>query len=109
MYSFPELIKEIRDAASLTQAEFGNTLGVSTILISMIETGQKEVSKSFLLKLAERMEVHPASITPFLFIDSNVPFTATSGVERSVATWGEKMQKMLIKQRAKKLKAYAGQ
>ncbi|MFZ2975421.1 MAG: helix-turn-helix transcriptional regulator [Candidatus Moraniibacteriota bacterium] len=103
MYTFSELIKKIRDEAGLTQADFADAIGVSAVLITMIETGQKEVSKNFLLKLADRMNVHPSSITPFLFINKENPISSNSKIERSFINWGEKMQTLLIKDRAKNL------
>ena len=107
MYTFPVLIKKIRDEAGLTQPEFAKELGVSAVLIAMVETGQKEVSKNLLLKLAERLDVHPSSITPFLFADQNSPLPAVSGVEKMFLNWGEKMQTFLIKDRASRLKKKA--
>jgi len=107
MYTFPELIKKIRDEAGLTQAEFAKALGVSAVLITMVETGQKEVSKNLLLKLANRINVHPTSITPFLFISKDNPMEAVSGIEQTFIKWGEKMQMYLIKDRSKILKKYA--
>ena len=106
MYTFPELIKKIRETAGLTQADFAKALDVSSVLIAMVETGQKEVSKSLLLKLAEKMDVHPSSITPFLFIDEHGPIKPSSGMERMFIKWGEKMQMHLIKYRAKLLKKH---
>ena len=107
MYTFPELIKKIRDEAGLTQAEFATALDVSAVLIAMIETGQKEVSKNFILKLAELMNVHPVSITPFLFVGNEE--ASSVGIEKTLIKWGEKMQVYLIKDRAKKLHQYAKQ
>lgn len=107
MYTFPQLIRKIRDAAELTQAEFAEALGVSVVLVTMIETGQKEVSKKLLLKLAECMNVHPASLTPFLFTDPKDSFKNSSKTEQVMIEWGEKMQDMLIKDRSNLLKKYA--
>ena len=107
MYTFPELIRKIREEAGLTQAQFAAALNVSAVLIAMVETGQKEVSKSLLIKLAELMNVQPTSITPFLFISENDKNQATSGIEKTLIKWGEKMQKHLINERAKSLKIYA--
>ncbi len=107
MYTFPELIKKIRDEAGLTQAEFAKALDVSAVLIAMVETGQKKVSKKLILRLAEKMKVHPTSITPFLFIDEDYPLKKESKLEKVFMNWGEKMQMMLIKDRAKILKKYA--
>jgi transcriptional regulator with XRE-family HTH domain len=106
MYTFPELIRKIRDKAELTQAEFAEALGISTILVTMIETGKKEVSKKLLVKLAEKMNVHPASITPFLFINEGYSFKNPSTTERLLIKWGEKMQNLLIEDRALLLKKY---
>ena len=105
MYTFQGLIKKIRSESGLTQAEFARALNVSAVLIAMIESGQKEVSKNFVLKLAELLRVHPVSITPFLFI-SNDKNHAT-GLEKDFLSWGQKMQTLLIQKRAKELKKYA--
>lgn len=107
MYSFPELIRKIRDEASLTQAEFAKALGVSVVLIAMVETGQKEVSKNLLIRIAERLNVHPSSITPFLFIDKEKFSNNPPAIEKKFIEWGEKMQTHLIRDRAKLLKKYA--
>ena len=104
MYLFPDLIRKIREEANLTQAEFAKSLNVSTVLIAMIETGQKEVSKNFVLKLAEKMKVHPSSITPFLFISKDEADNNLSVIEKNLIDWGEKMQKLLIKDRSKLLR-----
>lgn len=106
MYSFPQLIREIRKESGLTQQEFARILSVSTVLISMIETDQKDVSKNFIVRLANKLEVHPSSITPFLFIrnDKDKEF---SEIEKKFIAVGEKLQTFLIRQKAKKLKRYA--
>lgn len=107
MYTFPDLIKKIRDEAGLTQAEFAKALGVSAVLIAMVETGQKEVSKNLLIKIAELLNVHPSSITPFLFIDREKFSKDLSAIDKKFIEWGEKMQTHLIKDRARLLKKYA--
>lgn len=106
MYSFPELIRKIRESADMTQVEFAKALDVSTVLITMVETGQKEVSKKLLRRIAERLDVHPSSITPFLFADEKLKGNI-SPVERRFIQWGEQLQDHLIKDRAKLLKKYA--
>ncbi len=103
MYSFPELIKKIRTEAGLTQAEFAGELKVSPVLIAMVEGGQKPVSKNLLLKLADRLDVHPASITPFLYTD-NVQSNRLSGVEKQFLALGTKLQEHLIKNKSKRLR-----
>jgi transcriptional regulator with XRE-family HTH domain len=102
MYSFPELIKKIRAEAGLTQAEFAKAIEVSPVLIAMVESGQKEVSKKLLIKLADALNVHPSSITPFLYgyeaKDKNM-----SAVEKKLLALGTKLQNHLIKDRSKLL------
>ncbi|MCL2173990.1 helix-turn-helix transcriptional regulator [Candidatus Saccharibacteria bacterium] len=104
MYTFPELIKKIRSEAGLTQAEFANKIGSSPVLIAMVESGQKEVSKKLLLKIAEALRVHPASITPFLYGNKEADPANASGVEKNLLSMGIKMQDYLIKNRSKLLK-----
>lgn len=104
MYTFPELIKNIRSEAGLTQPEFAKALGVSPALIAMIETEQKEVSKNFITILAGKMQVHPASITPFLFIDKDFKDGKLSLIEKGLIDAGEKVQDLLIKKRASLLR-----
>lgn len=105
--TFPELFKCIREEAGLTQGQFAHAIGVSTILVSMVESGQKEVSKNLILKLAELMEVHPASITPFLFVEKDGPLNPRDTVDSWLIQFGERMQKTLIKKKAPKLRRYA--
>jgi len=104
MYTFPELLKKIREESELTQDQLATALGVSEVLITMIETGQKEVSKNFVVKLANSLKVSPNSITPFIF-DVN-DSRNLSGIERQLIKLGEKLQIDLIKNRAKNLKKY---
>ncbi len=103
MNTFPQLIRQIRKSAKLTQSEFADCLEVSTPLIAMIETGQKEVSKNFILKLSNKLDVHPSTITPFLFIVEGEDLNPIEGVEKMFVKWGEKMQKLLITKKAKNL------
>lgn len=107
MMNFSSLIRTIREEARLTQSEFAKALGVSTVLIAMVETGQKEVSKKLIVKLAECLDVHPASITPFLFGDTKASSTQLSAPEKMLLGWGERMQRLLIKKRAGALRKYA--
>ncbi|MCP6726980.1 MAG: helix-turn-helix transcriptional regulator [Patescibacteria group bacterium] len=104
MYTFPELLKEIRNEAGLTQAEFAKAIGVSTVLIAMVETGQKDVSKNLITKIAESLKIHPSSITPFLYYNKNESEQNLSKIEKRLIEFGEKLQEHLIKNRAKLLK-----
>jgi len=104
MYSFPEVIRRIREEAGLTQPEFAKKIDVSPILVSMIETGQKPVSKKMIEKIAEKLEVHPASITPFLYLDEDFSNKKIGAIERNIIEQVEKLQDLLIKKKSKLLK-----
>ncbi len=109
MYSFPNLIKKIREASGLTQKEFAKILSVSTVLISMVETGQKEVSRNLITRLANKLKVHPSSITPFLFTDENLNSKNLSTLEKTIIDLGEKLQIFLIEKKSNNLKKYASE
>lgn len=104
MYSFPELIRKIRSEAGLTQTEFAKAIDVSPVLIAMVESGQKEVSKKLIIKIADGLKVHPSSITPFMYGDSLKNSQELSSVEKQFLDWGEKLQNHLIQKRAKLLR-----
>ncbi|MBU1033030.1 helix-turn-helix transcriptional regulator [Patescibacteria group bacterium] len=106
MYSFPEFLKKIREESQLTQEDLAKVLGVSTVLVSMIETGQKEVSKKFIKGLAKKMRVSAASITPFIFMEKDDSFRYLSDTERSFIKFAEKLQIDLINIKAKNLRRY---
>ena len=72
MDTFPQLLKKIRNEAGLTQEDLASVLEVSTVLIAMVETGQKEVSKNLIERLAKKLEVSSSSITPFIFIAEDI-------------------------------------
>ncbi|OGD81594.1 hypothetical protein A2572_04415 [Candidatus Collierbacteria bacterium RIFOXYD1_FULL_40_9] len=106
MKTFPELIKDIRKESGLTQGQLASVLGVSKILVSMIESGQKEASKGFVIKLSEKLGVHPGSIMPFAF---TLPATSTpklSLIEKELINLGSKFQNYLIKVKSQKLNDY---
>jgi transcriptional regulator with XRE-family HTH domain len=103
MLTFQELIKKIRESSGLTQKQFAERLSVSPILIAMIESGQKEVSKNFIIRLSNSLGIHPSSITPFLFMEKDLNTKELSFIEKSLIDFGEKMQEYLITKKAKKL------
>ncbi len=72
----------------------------------MIETGQKEASKKFVIRLAEKLEVQPGSIMPFVFIEKIQNEKKISRTERAFISLGEKLQDYLIKVKARRLKKY---
>lgn len=106
VYTFPQLIKKIRNEAGLTQAEFAKEVGVSKALIAMVESGQKEVSKKLVEKVADRLNVSPMSITPFLFYDKAIDFNDLPSVEKSFIKYGTKLQEYLIRDRSKLLRGH---
>lgn len=106
MHTFQELLKRIRRESDLTQEEFARVLGVSTILVALLESGKREVSKAFILKLADKLEVQPGTITPFLLPNDKAEHLKLSRIERSLFGFGETLQTFLIEKRAKNLQKY---
>ena len=104
MYTFIDLLKKIRNEGNHTQEDFANLLDVSTVLIAMIETGQKKPSRAFIEKLASKLEVHPTSIMPFAFMDKDVDTRKFSKVERALVAVGEDLQDYLVNTKARKLR-----
>lgn len=100
MKTFQQLVKAIRKSAKLTQVEFAKKLGVTQIYIALIETGKREASKKLVEKLAKLLEVHPMSIAPFIFSDN----VKVSKFEQKLVAIAEKLQEVLIEDRAKKLR-----
>ncbi len=56
-------VREIREAAKLTQSTFAERLGISTSYLNQIENNQRPVSASVLLLLAERFGIDFSSIS----------------------------------------------
>lgn len=106
MHTFPELLKQLREKSSLTQKEFAQALGVSAVLIAMIETGQKEASKGFVKKLAGRLGVQPGSIMPFIFTGKDMSTESLSRPEKALLKIGQELQTYLINIKSKNLKKY---
>ena len=101
MYDFPELLKNIRKETKLTQSGLAAKLGVSAILIAMIESGQKEPSKKFVEVLATKMEVSPRAIIPFVY--STNKYSDDSAFEKHLSQFGMSLQKQLISKKAKNI------
>ncbi len=105
MYAFADFLKKIREEGGLTQVELARILGVSTMLISLLETRQKEVSKAFIVKLAEKLEVRPSSISPFAYEEFGKKGEMLT-LEKTHLDVGARLQEYLIRVKAKKLKNY---
>lgn len=99
MKKFSEVVREIRDESGLSQKEFADKLGVSSIYISKIETDQKEVSKKFLIRLSNLVDIHPSLLAPFLFYDEKLDSRELSSIEKRLFAFGEELQKKLISKR----------
>lgn len=81
---------------------------VSPILIAMIESGQRGVSKKFIDKLASNLGVNSSSITPFLYLNGDTQLSDISGLEKQLLSIGSKLQKHLIEKKAKNLRLSNG-
>lgn len=103
MYNFMELLKAIRAETGLTQSAFAEKLGVSTVLIAMLETGQKEPTKKFVNNLAEKMDVLPQSIIPFVYNVNKYNEKDMSKLEKQLIKLGMKFQSELVKKKAKNI------
>lgn len=104
------LIKKIRKESGLTQGQLADVLKVSKVLITMIETGQKSISKKMILKLADVLNISPFSLEFSLFSngrdDKNESLSQT---ELKLLKIGKKLQNQLIIYGAKNLKKYVDQ
>lgn len=101
MKTFIEILKDVRKQAGLTQAQLAKRIGVSTILISMVESGQKQASKSLIVKLARAMDVHPSSIAPFMLVTIK---SQPSKTETLLVRFMEKLQELLIEDKSQNLR-----
>jgi len=108
MKNSKNLIKKIRKESGLTQGQFAGALKVSKVLIAMIETDQKPISKKMILKLSEALNISSFSLEFSLFSkNENSKKISLSPVELKLLRTGEKLQEQLITQGAKNLKKYA--
>ncbi len=96
MKKFGDIVKTVRKKSGLTQDSFAKELGVSSIYISKIETDQKDVSKQFVIRLAEYVGVHPSALAPFLFLNPDVDESKLSDIEKKLIALGESLQIKLI-------------
>lgn len=101
MYDFPQLLKAIRKETGLTQVELASRLGVSSALIAMVESGQKEPSKKFVQILAKKMKVSPRAIIPFVY--SGNKYDDGSAFEKRLTQFGMGLQKQLISKKARNI------
>ena len=106
MLTVPEFLKAIRKEQGLTQQQLADSLGVSKILVSMVETGQKSPSKTLVTNLARALKVHPASIMPFL-ADNQIKYSGRLSIlESSLLKIAKELQLKLIKRRSNLLKPH---
>ena len=101
--TFPTLLKKIRSASKMNQQEMADTLGVSKVLIAMLESDMKEPSKKFTAKLAELLKVHPLTLMPFIVLKEGEEYNELSAIEKNFIQSGVKLQDYLITKQAKKL------
>lgn len=103
MFTFPELLKEIRNSIGLNQEDFSKALWVSKIYIAQIETWKREPSKKFVKNLSEKLWVSSFSIMPFLSANDINKSIKLSKIEEVIYNYGVKLQKELISKKSKKL------
>ncbi len=97
-----QLIKAIRDENDMTQQDLATALGVSKVLIVMVETKRKAPSKKLIFILAKKLKVHPASIMPFLAFEKKIKKELKpSIIESTLIKLIDEFQVQLIKKRSK--------
>lgn len=101
--TFPELLKAIRKETWLNQEKFAEKLWVSTMLIAMIETWQREPSKKIINILSEKLWVNSFSLMPFLSIEEVKDFDNLSFIEKKLYELWSWLQKELIENKSKLL------
>jgi len=104
MQSFAIFLKQLRKQGNLTQSDLANSLGVSTVLISMIESEQKKASVKLLKTLAKKLKIHPFVLAPFAFSDINSSEHNLSSLEKELLKIGSKLQQKIALDRAELLK-----
>lgn len=104
MSTFSQFLKQIRATSELSQKELADILGFSTILIVKLETGAKRPSKKFITTLAKKMDVRPASITPFMLDSNSAGAAPLSNLEKKLLALTERIQLEIINRDAKRLK-----
>jgi len=106
MINSKNLIKKIREESDLTQNQLAEVLEVSKVLIAMIETGQKPVSKKLISKLAKKLNISEFSLGFSLFPKKEKD-TNLSPIELKLLKVAGELQDQLIIRGARNLKKYA--
>ncbi len=101
--SFPDLLKAIRKETGLSQEKFAEKLWVSTMLIAMVETWQREPSKKIINILSDKLWVNSFSLMPFLSIEEVKDFDNLSFIEKKLYELWSWLQKELIEKKSKLL------
>lgn len=104
MYTFSSLLRFLRREAKITQKELAEILGVSKVLIVMIENNTKEPSKKFVLNLADKLKIHPSALMPFVSIEDEINISNYSGLEKKLLQISIQLQEKLLKKKALLLK-----
>ncbi len=78
-------IKELRDAAGLTQERLGELVGVTHAAIQRWESGKRQIPSGRIKKLAEELGVHPGELF------AGMPRESLSGLQRKAAELASKL------------------
>ncbi|HCC84515.1 MAG TPA: hypothetical protein DEP87_02435 [Candidatus Pacebacteria bacterium] len=107
MYSLAQFLKQIRKRENLSQSDLARILGVSSILVSKIEVGQKTVSRKFIELLSNKLQVHPGTLALFAFDLNKDAHGKLTVLERDLLEMGTKLQEQLILKKSKNLRINA--
>ena len=87
----------------MTQGQFAESIGVSKILVAKVESNEKEATKFLVQAVANKLEVHPSVLMPFVPIGKEDDFENLTGIEKKFITLGAQLQTALINKKSKLL------
>lgn len=102
--STSQLIRDIRKETGLNQEQFAKTLGISKILLALIETDQRNPSALFMEKLSSQMGVHVSTLLPFSALYEIDEKNQLSSIEKKLLNWSKDMRDYMLTKGVYKIK-----
>ena len=87
----------------MNQQQFADFLGISKILLAMVESEVRDPSKEFILKLSRKLKIHPSVIFSIRAMEEEYQTTKPTRLEIDLMKLNLKLQNFLIKKRAKEI------
>ena len=92
----PNRLKELREAAGLTQEQLGHFIGVTHAAINRWEQRVNAISNRYLIELAKVLRCHPGEILAPLPDERELTATQRK-VRKITATWDDEALEQLIR------------